>query len=101
MMYSSIPSGAAVRVFGDSLSTHLMRWNVIFKLGNLDLMLSRAVGGGGKAQTIRRWSPSSEDGSLIATSPMIAVGLIAGIWEVSEVPLSCEENCDKRRDDVG
>lgn len=90
-----------MRVFGDSLSTHLMRWNVIFKFGNLDLMLSRAVGGGGKAQTIRRWSPSFEGESLVATSPMIVVGLIAGIWEVSEVPPSCEESCDKRRGDVG
>lgn len=90
-----------MRVLGDSLSTHLMRWNVIFKFGNLDLMLSKAVGGGGKAQTIRRWSPSFEGGSLIATSPMVAAGLIAGIWEVSVVPLSCEESCDKRRADVG
>lgn len=37
----------------------------------------------------------------MTTSPMVAIGLIAGISEVIEVPLSCEESCDKRRGDVG
>lgn len=78
MMYSSMPSGAAVLVFGDSLSTHLIRWKVIFRFGNFDLIESSAVGGGGKAQTIRRWSPSFDDGSLISKSPMVAVGLSGG-----------------------
>ena len=37
----------------------------------------------------------------MATSPMVALGLMAGISEVIEVQLSCEESCDKRRGDVG
>ena len=95
-IYSSIPSGAAVLVLGDSLSLHLMRWNVIFRSGKLRLMLSRAVGGGGKAQTMRRWFSFSAEPDEMDTSP-IAVGFTGGLLLVSEVDVSCDEIWLKRR----
>lgn len=98
-----MPSGAAVRVFGDSLADHWMRWNVIFREGKWVLMLERAVGGGGKAQTIRRWSWCSEDPAEpeeMQRSPIVAVGFMSGCdgvvvrdGIVRDVEVSCEDSC--------
>ncbi len=88
---SDTPSGAAVRVLGASLAFHCTRWKVILREGWADLILLSASSGGGKAQTTRRWSPSSEEVGMFE-SPIDAVegsklvGLVSGeseIWEES------------------